>query len=171
MMKKRKSDWQSMLKTIVFLPAILFLFFSFSNTTNYINYNGDLYKINEIVIANESFDNYGKFEINLYGNQKNKDLAILFYSTKTESVKIPEQGSYKYFKRSYNLQNSYNFNGIVEYENSELEINKAEFNIIDNSLNNFKLTFKILLANDNVVTGQFEGPVVYKDWRSIHDLK
>jgi beta-lactamase regulating signal transducer with metallopeptidase domain len=63
---------------------------------SYFTLDNETYQLESSILGNESYENIGKFELDLFPYQYDKKIALYFLSIKSNSIDSPDIASYKY---------------------------------------------------------------------------
>ena len=172
-MNKQKTGKAWRWKVAIFIPllALLLVFCSRGGSIkppiNSFQFKNQAFNVNGCEIANESFENTSKFEVDIVfekkGNHINdttkaKNLIWLTIASKTVS-KIAD-GKYQFSSEGINKRAAMTFLGAVWVENKKIDINEGEL-ICKQDSDKINITFKLKVDKENELKGTYSGSFVY----------
>ena len=134
---------------------------------NFVTFDNETYQLESSILGNESYENIGKFELDLFPSQYDKKIALYFLSIKSNSIDSPDIASYKYDANNINDRDFNTFWGKVSIEGKEFDLAKGKLEILNNSSDYFTANFNLVLTNGLEVSGKYNGRVAYSDWRKL----
>ncbi|MES2428330.1 MAG: hypothetical protein V4560_15220 [Bacteroidota bacterium] len=117
------------------------------------------------VVANESFDGVGKFELDLLSDIKDvkKSTDYIWLSIGTGSTKELSSGVYNYSTKSINDRGTFTFSGAVINGKEQIEFTDGSFTVnIDKSVINVE--YNLSLKNGKRISGRYTGKYETGDW-------
>ncbi|WP_340111155.1 M56 family metallopeptidase [Maribellus mangrovi] len=133
--------------------------------SSYVKINDATYQLQSAILGNESSNENGKFELDLFSDQFDKKIALYFLSLKSTTKEEVEKGSYIYSSNGFNSRGNNTFWGKVAIQGKEYDITRGTVEIEDNSTNRIKANFNIVLSDGTKMSGRYNNTVTYKDWR------
>tara|TARA_R110002051_G_scaffold131376_2_gene205264 strand:+ start:5015 stop:6085 length:1071 start_codon:yes stop_codon:yes gene_type:complete len=136
-----------------------------SEIDNSFEYNGKEYRLEYCDIANESYGEISKFEIDFfccnskfyYSNPNNKEIVtLLYFSIKSLKTDKLSEGHYKFVNVNGSDSKPFTFNGELKVGRQVLKISKGEFTVTYND-SSIQIIFNLKLDDIHTVSGKYEG--------------
>lgn len=172
-MNKQKTSKAKLWKVATFLPLLaLLLVFCGRNggnepPTNSFQFKDQSFNIDRCEIANESFDNTSKFEVDLLIGKKDNNLNdttkeknVIWFSIVSKNVSDITEGEYHFSSKSINKKAAMTFSGAVWVENKKLDIIEGDL-ICKRDSDKINMTFKLSVDKENELKGTYSGSFVY----------
>jgi len=140
--------------------------FEYPNGTNPepLAYKKGANKRTYIVVANESFTDMSKFEIDIfYGNKTlSKGTLLVWLSAKSAGTQKMSPGTYRFSKKSVSERKEYEFSGTVKLGSTDVPIADGWFtvNTSDRIIN---ISYRLTLENGVKTNGQYNLPYRQED--------
>ena len=173
MMNKLKNTNAGWWKAAAFLPllALLLIFCDRKGgnepPSNSFQINDQSFIIDRCEIANESFENTSKFEVDLFIKKQDNNLNdttteknLIWLSIAAEKVSDLAEGEYHFSSKSVNDRAPMTFSGAVWMENKKKDITEGDL-MCKRDSDKISITFKLKVDKENELRGTYSGSFVY----------
>ena len=173
MMNKQKTSKAWRWKVATFLPLLaLLLVFCGRNggnepPTNSVQIKDQMFSINRCEIANESFDNTSKFEVDLLIGKKDNNLNdttneknVIWFSIASKNVSDITEGEYHFSSKSINKRAAMTFSGAVWVENKKMDITEGDL-MCKRDPGKINISFNLKVDKEKELKGTYSGSFVY----------
>jgi hypothetical protein len=161
MTTKHTSKTIARLKAAAFTPLLIVLVILFCSLVNAVRPDMEY-----ALVANESFKNMPKFEIDLFRGDRdfNKANDLIWLSVTPTSEQALSSGEYTYSPKDANKRGAFKFTGTVKTGENTIAITGGSFKVkIDKQ--NLSVDYNLLLTDGTKVTGQYNGKYQTADRR------
>ncbi len=161
-MKKQLKRITITLKSFALFPIGILAILFCCNMTPSVNA-----KLKYALIANESFQEVSKFELDLYSGHKDLSKATerIWLSVRGIEVNELKNGTYIHSKKNATTRDTFTFLGSQLVNGSEVSITDGSFTLVREK-GKLNINYNFTLENGTKITGKYSGKYQYADWRT-----
>lgn len=169
---KNSKAWSWKVATFLPLLALLLVFCGRKSgnepSTNSVQFREQTFSINGCEIANESFRDLSKFEVDLFIGKKDNNLNdttkwknLIYLSIASKNSSDLEDGKYQFSSESINSRAAMTFSGAIILNSKKIDITEGDFICKRDSSNMVNFMLKLKVKENNKIEGNYFGSFVY----------